>query len=135
MRLPGGVGSGAALGFGVGIGNWLALRSASPAAAGSDLITSQPFVIRWRVNAPSRRSWLGSCPWIRGGDWKLAGSAKCIAGCRRLRSDYLTAFRYPLAGECAFPAELARELPLDSGWGLEIGWLCEVHRRLPPAPI
>ncbi len=49
--------------------------------------------------------------------------------------DYFSSFRYPLAGECAFAAELARELPVVSGWGLELDWLCEVHRRLPPERI
>jgi glucosyl-3-phosphoglycerate synthase len=49
--------------------------------------------------------------------------------------DYVSAFRYPLAGECAFSNNLARELPVVAGWGLEIGWLCEVHRRLPPERV
>jgi glucosyl-3-phosphoglycerate synthase len=49
--------------------------------------------------------------------------------------DYVSAFRYPLAGECAFTNNLARELPVVAGWGLEIGWLCEVHRRLPPERV
>src|SRR5262249_39800585 len=49
--------------------------------------------------------------------------------------DYLSSFRYPLAGECAFGADVAQELPVVAGWGLELGWLCEVHRRVPPARI
>jgi len=49
--------------------------------------------------------------------------------------DHLTAFRFPLAGECAFTADVARELPIISGWGLELGWLCEVYRRVPPRQI
>jgi glucosyl-3-phosphoglycerate synthase len=49
--------------------------------------------------------------------------------------DYLSAFRYPLAGECAFSTKLAAELPVVPGWGLEIGLLCEIHRRLPPGRV
>ena len=49
--------------------------------------------------------------------------------------DYFSAFRYPLAGECAFTTALARDLPVVAAWGLEVDWLCEVHRRLPPERI
>ena len=49
--------------------------------------------------------------------------------------DYLAAFRYPLAGECACTTGVARDLPMAAGWGLEIGLLCEIHRRLPPSRI
>lgn len=49
--------------------------------------------------------------------------------------DYLSAFRYPLAGECALSTAVARELPIHSGWGLEIGILCEIHRRVPPGRV
>lgn len=49
--------------------------------------------------------------------------------------DYLSAFRYPLAGECALSSAVARDLPIHSGWGLEIGILCEIHRHLPPGRV
>lgn len=49
--------------------------------------------------------------------------------------DFLLSFRYPLAGECALTRTLAAELPLSSGWGLEIGMLCEVFRRLDPRDV
>jgi glucosyl-3-phosphoglycerate synthase len=37
--------------------------------------------------------------------------------------DYLRAFRYPLAGEFAATADVARRLPAQRGWGLEVGTL------------
>ncbi len=49
--------------------------------------------------------------------------------------DHVAAFRYPLAGECAFEAAFAAELPISPGWGLEVGLLCDVPSRLPPARI
>ena len=61
----------------------------------------------------------------------LVRAAVRVAGHHPLL-DYLSAFRYPLAGECALSMAVAREMPLVAGWGLEIGMLCEIHRRLPP---
>ncbi|MEP6670820.1 MAG: hypothetical protein ABJF10_16805 [Chthoniobacter sp.] len=49
--------------------------------------------------------------------------------------DFLLSFRYPLAGEVAFTRELAAELPVSSGWGLEIGQLCAVFRRVDPREV
>lgn len=49
--------------------------------------------------------------------------------------DFLLSFRYPLAGEVALTRELAAELPVSSGWGLEIGQLCEVFRRVDPREV
>jgi glucosyl-3-phosphoglycerate synthase len=49
--------------------------------------------------------------------------------------DFLLSFRYPLAGEVALTRELAVELPVSSGWGLEIGQLCEVFRRVDPREV
>jgi glucosyl-3-phosphoglycerate synthase len=45
---------------------------------------------------------------------------------------FLLSFRYPLAGEVAMTSELARSLPMMNGWGLELGQLCEVFRRVDP---
>lgn len=42
---------------------------------------------------------------------------------------YLDSFRYPLAGEFAMQADLARVNRLPSDWGLEIGVLAEVYRN------
>lgn len=40
---------------------------------------------------------------------------------------YLSAFRYPLAGEFAFTAEAARQVRAQRRWGLEIGLLGEAY--------
>ncbi|EDY22139.1 glycosyltransferase involved in cell wall biogenesis [Chthoniobacter flavus Ellin428] len=49
--------------------------------------------------------------------------------------DFLLSFRYPLAGEVALTRELAMQLPMSSGWGLEIGQLCEIFRRIDPREV
>ena len=49
--------------------------------------------------------------------------------------DFLLSFRYPLAGEVAMTRELAASLRCSSGWGLEIGQLCEVFRRVDPREV
>jgi glucosyl-3-phosphoglycerate synthase len=49
--------------------------------------------------------------------------------------DFLLSFRYPLAGEVALTRELAAGLPVSAGWGLEIGQLCEVFRRVDPREV
>ncbi|MEF8781882.1 MAG: glycosyl transferase family 2 [Haloarculaceae archaeon] len=41
--------------------------------------------------------------------------------------EYLSAFRYPLAGEFALTAETARKLRAQRAWGLEIGMLGETY--------
>ncbi len=46
--------------------------------------------------------------------------------------EYLLSFRYPLAGEFALSADLARHLRIPSDWGLEIGVLSEVFRHRSP---
>jgi len=48
---------------------------------------------------------------------------------------YLESFRYPLAGEFAMTASLARATRLPSDWGLEIGVLSEVFRQAPLARV
>jgi len=42
---------------------------------------------------------------------------------------YLDSFRYPLAGEFAMDAELARVNRIPADWGLEVGVLAEVYRN------
>ena len=41
--------------------------------------------------------------------------------------DYLSAFRYPLAGEFAVTADVARSIRAQRAWGLEIGMLGEAY--------
>jgi glucosyl-3-phosphoglycerate synthase len=43
--------------------------------------------------------------------------------------DYLDSFRYPLAGEFAMYADLARSVRIPGDWGLEVGMLYEVYRN------
>lgn len=42
---------------------------------------------------------------------------------------YLDSFRYPLSGEFAMHADLARYIRIPGDWGLEIGMLAEVYRN------
>jgi glucosyl-3-phosphoglycerate synthase len=44
--------------------------------------------------------------------------------------EFLGSFRYPLAGEFAMKATLARQVRIPSDWGLEIGLLAEVLRSV-----
>lgn len=48
---------------------------------------------------------------------------------------YLDGFRYPLAGEFAMHADLARSIRIPGDWGLEIGMLAEVFRNSSPRRI
>ena len=48
---------------------------------------------------------------------------------------YLAAFRYPLAGELAFSADLLRRIRIPGDWGLEVGLLFEVLRQRSPRRI
>lgn len=43
---------------------------------------------------------------------------------------YMASFRYPLAGEFAMAASLARSNRIPSDWGLEVGSLAEVFRNI-----
>ena len=45
---------------------------------------------------------------------------------------FLQSFRYPLAGEFAVSASLARSNRIPSDWGLEVGTLAEVFRNASP---
>lgn len=48
---------------------------------------------------------------------------------------YLRSFRYPLSGEMAFTADLARNLRIPTDWGLELGILGEVYRNVSPKRV
>lgn len=43
--------------------------------------------------------------------------------------EFLDSFRYPLSGECAMRADVARRLNFTADWGLEIGMLTEVYQN------
>ena len=51
------------------------------------------------------------------------------------RWSFLREFRYPLAGEVAMTAEVARRLAVHAGWGLETAMLAEVHALLPARAV
>ena len=48
---------------------------------------------------------------------------------------YLDSFRYPLSGEFAVTANLARSNRIPSDWGLEVGTLAEVFRNTSPKRV
>ncbi len=48
---------------------------------------------------------------------------------------FLDSFRYPLAGEFAMKANLARVNRIPGDWGLEVGVLAEVYRNCSPARV
>jgi glucosyl-3-phosphoglycerate synthase len=49
--------------------------------------------------------------------------------------EFLLSFRYPLAGEFAVSADLARQIRVPSDWGLEIGVLSELYRHRSPRRV
>jgi glucosyl-3-phosphoglycerate synthase len=49
--------------------------------------------------------------------------------------DFLLSFRYPLSGEVVMTRELAAQLPVCSGWGVEISQLCAVFRCADPREV
>lgn len=48
---------------------------------------------------------------------------------------YLRSFRYPLSGEMAVTADLARNLRVPTDWGLELGILGEAYRNASPKRV
>ncbi len=48
---------------------------------------------------------------------------------------FLTEFRYPLAGEFALSSSLARKVRIPSDWGLEVGVLSEVFQHAGPSRV
>lgn len=49
--------------------------------------------------------------------------------------NYLSSYRYPLAGEMAMHVDLVRSLRIPADWGLEMGMLGEVYRSVTPKRI
>jgi len=43
---------------------------------------------------------------------------------------FLRAFRYPISGEFALTSDLARDLDVPYGWGVEIGIMAEIYRNV-----
>ncbi len=64
----------------------------------------------------------------------LLGSLRALLGTNSY-IEFLSAFRYPLAGEIALSSDLARQVRVPADWGLEIGTLSEVYRHRSPRRI
>ncbi len=43
---------------------------------------------------------------------------------------FLRSFRYPISGEFALTSDLARDLDIPGGWGIEIGVMAEIYRNI-----
>jgi glucosyl-3-phosphoglycerate synthase len=43
---------------------------------------------------------------------------------------FLRSFRYPISGEFALTSDLARDLDIPHGWGIEIGVMAEIYRNI-----
>lgn len=61
--------------------------------------------------------------------WPLLSALRALLGSHPYL-EFLSAFRYPLAGEFALSADLLRQVRVPADWGLEIGVLSEVFRHL-----
>jgi glucosyl-3-phosphoglycerate synthase len=48
---------------------------------------------------------------------------------------FMDSFRYPLAGEFAMAADLARMNRIPGDWGLEVGTLAEIYRNVAPGRV
>jgi len=43
---------------------------------------------------------------------------------------YFRSFRYPISGEFAMTSDLARDLDIPGGWGIEVGVMAEIYRNV-----
>ena len=43
---------------------------------------------------------------------------------------FMRSFRYPISGEFALTSDLARDLDIPSGWGIEVGVMAEIYRNV-----
>jgi glucosyl-3-phosphoglycerate synthase len=66
--------------------------------------------------------------------WPLLSALRALLGSHPYL-EFLSSFRYPLAGEFAISADLARQIRVPADWGLEIGVLSEVFRHLSPRRV
>ncbi len=48
---------------------------------------------------------------------------------------FIDSFRYPLSGEFALTTSLARLVRIPGDWGLEVGFLAEIHRLCAPSRV
>ena len=66
--------------------------------------------------------------------WPLLSALRALLGSHPYL-EFLSSFRYPLSGEFALSADLARQIRVPADWGLEIGVLSEVFRHLSPRRV
>ncbi len=66
--------------------------------------------------------------------WPLLSALRALLGSHPYL-EFLSSFRYPLAGEFALSADLLRQVRVPADWGLEIGVLSEVFRHLSPRRV
>jgi glucosyl-3-phosphoglycerate synthase len=43
---------------------------------------------------------------------------------------FMRSFRYPISGEFALTSDLARDLDIPGGWGIEVGVIAEIYRNI-----
>jgi len=43
---------------------------------------------------------------------------------------FMRSFRYPISGEFAMTSDLARDLDIPGGWGIEVGVIAEIYRNI-----
>jgi len=43
---------------------------------------------------------------------------------------FMRSFRYPISGEFALTSDLARDLDISGGWGIEVGVMAEIYRNV-----
>jgi len=48
---------------------------------------------------------------------------------------FLRSFRYPISGEFALTSDIARDLDIPGGWGIEVGVMAEIYRNVAPKRI
>lgn len=61
--------------------------------------------------------------------WPLLDALRVAVPTPSPMMHYLRTFRYPLSGDMAMTADLARSIRIPTDWGLELGILGEVHRN------
>ncbi len=64
----------------------------------------------------------------------LLGALRALLGTNPYL-EFLSSFRYPLAGEFALSADLAGQVRVPADWGLEVGVLSEVFRHRSPRRV
>jgi glucosyl-3-phosphoglycerate synthase len=67
--------------------------------------------------------------------WPFLDALQTVLPRRSPLLTYLRGFRYPLSGEMAVAASVARNMRIPTDWGAELGILGEIHRTTAPMRI